>query len=164
VSKGANNQLRALLKARELEEQRALQRRSEVEIVFSERAKDCSKLEREIEEVDSEVSKLDGVDRLRAAQEGDALKLQAVCSYRSRMSRKAKKLKTSLLEKNVDLERARERLAIADGELAAARVEVRRIERLLENRVQEELVRGSAAEESAMDELANTRRFERRED
>ncbi len=157
-------QLQALLKARELDEQRAAQRHAEIERVAVERARVCEDLEREIEGLRRSVDELQGPKRVRAAQSGDAFAIGSVTEYAKRLERKMDTLAAELAEKTDDHNRAQERLRAAEQEVVAARVERKRVERLLEERTRQDLIQGSALEESAIDDLMVMRRRDNREE
>ena len=67
-------------------------------------------------------------------------------------------MEPELNEKRRELNQAAERAEIAEQEFAAARLETRRVEKLIQERNMSALVRGSAIEEAAMDELNTSRR------
>lgn len=159
-----DSQLLALLKARELDEQRALQRRAEIAQVVDERTSVCMGIAGDVDRLSREISALRGPKRIEAVLRGDGPTVESMALYAGRLATQRRELEALLVERTTELSRAQERLLGADQEVVNSRVERKRVEKLLEERERLERIQGSALEESATDEFVVSRRREPREE
>ena len=151
-----DTQLLALLKTCEVEEQRALQRKREVEKVLAERQLVFDGLDAKREDLLLRIRELGGGQRVTALQGQDISQVHSITQYLERMRKAIPELEAQLDEQTRELQRASERDKLAEGEVIAARLEKKRIEKLIEGRFVDELVKGSAVEESLADELSTS--------
>ena len=149
-----DSQLVSLQKACEAKEQEALIRHRDVERVVETRRQASEKVRIEKELLEKKLSRLSGADRNSALKQQDAGQLDSIAQYSERLRRDVFRLETVLAERLKELQMAVERSEIAEQELVEARMESRRVEKLIEERNMQALVRGSALEEAATDEMA----------
>ena len=135
-----DSQLVSLQKACEAKEQEALVRHRDVEKVVDQRRQ--------------------ASEKVRLAKQGleqqDAGQLDSIAQYSKRLRQDIARLEAELVERLKELQMALDRSAIAEQELVAAKMESRRVAKLIEERNMQALVRGSALEEAASDEMANS--------
>ena len=148
-----DSQLLSMKKACEFHEQRAVRHMQEVEVVVKERQGIVDELKAAFERCRERVEELSGRSRRKAVFEGDVLQLHSISDFSERLRQEKAAIELRLADKQKDLDRAKERAAIAEKEVLSARLEGKRIERLLQERSLQAVVRGSALEEAADDEL-----------
>ncbi|MFN8391708.1 MAG: hypothetical protein U0136_15575 [Bdellovibrionota bacterium] len=156
-------QLQVLLKTCEVEEQRALQRKREIERVLAERQRVADDLQQRRDTLLVKIRELGGEQRVSALRDQNIAQVLSITQYVERMRRSVRELEKQLVEQNQELQRAQERDTLAEKEVIGARLERRRIEKLIEGRHVEQLVKGSAVEESLADELSATHAAKRNE-
>lgn len=152
------SQLLALQKACEVQEQTALQRKREVDRVRAERQNVVDRLQERIDALKARLTELTGPNRRSAMCRSDVGELQSITEFVARKRRELASVQEELEERAKELQQAVERSQIAEREFASARLETRRVEKILEERNALALVRGSALEEIALDELVSSRR------
>ncbi len=150
------SQLLALQKACEAKEQEVLSRKKEIQRVVEERSRLLDEVRVEWNSAQEKLQRLLGPDRLKAVKESDSFGLQAISEFSNRLRAQMKEHEKVIAEREKDLNMARERELLAEEELMGARLESRRVEKLLEERNFRALVRGTALEEAANDDLANS--------
>ncbi len=151
-----DSQLVSLQKACEAKEQEALIRHREIEKVVDARRQASEKVRLEKERIEERLSKLLNTERNSALRQRDSAQLESIAQYAERLRRELSSVEVELGEKVKELQMAVERASLAEQDLVTAKMESRRVERLIEERSRQALVHGSAIEEAASDELANT--------
>jgi len=151
-----DSQLVSLQKACEAKEQEALVRHRDVEKVVDQRRQASEKVRLAKQGLEQKLSKLSGADRNSALKQQDAGQLDSIAQYSKRLRQDIARLEAELVERLKELQMALDRSAIAEQELVAAKMESRRVAKLIEERNMQALVRGSALEEAASDEMANS--------
>jgi len=150
------SQLIALQKACEAQEQEIARRKKEIAKVRHERQEIVDELERTRKDLESKVSSLLGKDRLKASRGTRGPDIQGVTNYAERVREEVEKTKMLLDEKRKDLDMALAREKLIEDELMSARLETRKVERLLDERNLQTLVHTTALEEVSTDELSST--------
>ena len=149
-----DTQLLALLKASEVEEQRALLQKRDIDNVVEARQLLADQLRKQKEELDARLKDVGNKFRIAALQEQDAAQMQSVTKYAEQLRKTGSVLDKEWQERNQELQRAIERATLAENELVEVRFEKKRLEKLLEERNLQELVLGSAVEDSLIDEMS----------
>lgn len=153
-----DGQLLALHKACEVEEQKALQRKREVDRVRDERKKLFDVVAEKQEALRARIHGLLTTDRREAMCSRDVGRLQSISEYIERLRREIEALDPELSERRRELSQADERAALAEREFTAARLESRRLQKLIEERNLLALVQDRALEEADLDEMSTVRR------
>jgi len=144
--------IHAVIRAAESKELDALQARKQVDAVVEQRKVLVDKLSLQIAELELKLKKAAQEDRYSALFKGKAGVLSSLEAFRDRLEREIRLLKTSLLDKQSDLQKAIERAEIAEQELVEARVEKKKAEHLLTNMKEAEAVLKQAEEEAKADD------------
>jgi hypothetical protein len=150
--------LQALRTACEVEEQQALERKKKVDLVVAERKQIVDVLFVKHDALLSRLKKLTTTDRAEALHAGDAQALAAVTRFEKRLNGDLEKLLVDLELRTKELEKAQERVQLADKELVEARIEKKKIEKFLENWKQSERVKDAAIDEAITDEMSSYKR------
>ncbi len=150
-----DSQLVAMKKACEFQEQRALRHLQEVEQVVSERQSIVDELQASLNLCRARVGELRGAGRRKAVFDQDVAQLHSIAEFVERLRQESIRIEGRLTERMKELERGKERAAIAEQEMITVRLEGKRIERLIQERNLQAVVRGSALEEAADDELVS---------
>lgn len=150
------SQLVALQKACEARELEIVNRKKEVENVRLSRQQIVEELEKACQRLERKRSDLLNTDRLSAARGSTAAQIQGIVVYADKIRDEIESAKVVLSEKRKDLEMAITREKLVEEELLSARLETRRVEKLLEERNLQSLVHTSALEEVTVDELSST--------
>lgn len=153
-----DNKLQALRKAKEIEEQKALEEKQKVEIVVEERQKIVDSLQRKHDALCQKLERMRTTERGNALHVGDATQLGAIFSYEKRVNAELEELSCQLDARRKELKMALERGELADQDLLRARVERKKIEKFLDNRQLTERVVDAAIEEALTDEMNYYRR------
>ena len=150
------SQLVALQKACEAREVEVANRKKQIVDVRLERQRIVEELESTCLTLSKKVSALLDKDRLSAARGSTGPQLQGVVGYAEKVRAEIEKTKVVLIEKRKDLEMAVTREKMVEEELLSARLETRRVEKLLEERNFQSLVHTSALDEITTDEHSST--------
>ena len=150
------SQLVALQKACEARELEIVNRKKEVENVRLGRQQVVDGLERDCQRLERKRSDLLNKDRISAARGSAASQIQGIVVYADKIRDEIESAKVVLAERRKDLEMAIAREKIVEEELLSARLETRRVEKLLEERNFQSLVHTSALDEVTVDELSST--------
>lgn len=89
---------------------------------------------------------------------GDLAQVGSLTGALERLSSNQRSLMKSLVDSKLELERAAERLELAEQDLTSARVERKKIETLISQRTQLQRIRQSARDEAFNDEFGGRRR------
>ena len=152
-----HEKLSALLTSCEVEEQKALQEKRRIDDIVEQRRVRVEEVAARQSALEQRRLLLKEEQRLLALQAGDVGRLKAVLDFEKRLAKEAQDV-TELLEKRqTELNRALERAAIAHEELIAARIEKKKVEKILSRRTDEEQAVGAAVEQALQDELSSYR-------
>lgn len=147
----------ALLRARESAELEAAKYVQEVSVVVERRrnahaevAEKKASLERRLRDVRDSA-------RQGAIQTGDCAGIASVGRYEKRLLAEIQRLDELLATRREELEKAEERLRLAEEELVEARVEKKKVEHLVDTKRQERELSEGAWEEALLDEMNTLR-------
>lgn len=149
--------LGALLRGREIDERSAIQHRNQVGAIVQERQEMLNALEIKRDAVLKRVSTLISKNRYSALQAGDISQVSSITRYSKRLEAELERLEKQIGERRRELGLAKEREGLAEEDVVAARIERKKIEKLLSNRENIELRKKVAREESRADEMATYR-------
>lgn len=150
--------LRALQRTFELEEQRALAARNKIDEVVEQRRAIVEKLHEERRRLSDALHRLRNQDRSKALQAGQGAALASISRYSARIEKELAELSGVIASREQELASAVERLTAAGDDVIAARLEKKRVERLLDKREFSERLRDEANKEADADEMSFYRR------
>lgn len=146
--------LAVLQQTYELEERKAIEEKRKIDLVVEEREAIVAVVEAQLDELQSKLRQMQQNEKRRAVTSGDGGLLASVERYRRRVQDDVHRLGLELQERQSELSRARERLQIAEQDLVAARLEKKKVERLLERRELSARINAEAVEEAETDEMS----------
>lgn len=152
-----DKRLAALIRASDAVEQEALQERKRIDLVLSQRQQAVDSLREEESRLQREIDELSANRGKHALLTGDARTLSVIKGYSRRLSKRVQELEGQLRTKEADLSLARQRLVLAEEELVNARVERKKLERLVSSQERKRLGRNVAEEELNVDEISGFR-------
>ncbi len=152
---GRDRGLISLLKTRKADERKALQELKRIEEILIERKRVFRDCELDCEKILQQLSDLEGEHRGAALQQGDASRVESINSFSRALRRKLAKKQAILAKRQEELERASERASVAFSVLKEVRIELKKVETLIDGRERSHRVHGAALEEFAQDELTN---------
>ena len=126
-------QLKAVLRQCEVREQDCLLEKRRIDDVVVERQRSFEKIQHTCQEQRAELESLRLKERSNRVRSGYLGGLSTLLSYENRLKTRIEKLERIQIEKQLELDRALERAEFADQEFVEARVEKKKVERLLEN-------------------------------
>lgn len=150
-----DSQLGSLRKTLELEERKALQHYQDVERVVAERRKITSEAAKRVDALRKRIDDLDRVGRVRALRKGNIVYVHGATSFLRRLRKELAEAQTEHDAREKELQQAVERAKLAEEELSAARLERRRVEKLVEDRSERARIVGAAIEEVLNEEMTN---------
>ncbi len=153
-----DSKLHAMRTACEVEEQAAIEAKNRVDAVVRERQDIVGMLLNQQRKLAEKLKNLTSEQRSKALLAGDALQLAAITQYAQKLKQDTDNLSAKLKERSQELETALVRARLADEELIKARVEKKKLDKLIENWQQSELRRSVALDELNNDELSHVRR------
>ncbi len=152
------NKLRALRRTFEIEEQRALAARNQVDSVVKERQAITEDLYARRDKLLKSLEDLRTDGRKKALHSGDGSQLASISRFSTRLEKELAELQEVIASREKELNSALERLEVAEEELVEARLEKKRLERLLDKREFSERIRDEANKEAEADEMNFYRR------
>lgn len=150
----SKGKLGVLQRAYEVDERRALEEKKRVDAIVDERQKIVEELEGERDALETKLQTLRGQDKRNALHTGDAGQLAAIERYAKRLQLQAGALDSVLEERRKELQQAVERSGFAEQELLAARMEKKKVERILKNRADTVRAVNEASNEALADEMS----------
>ena len=148
-----SGKLHALQTQYELEEQNALEEMNRVAIVVAERRGVVESLVSKRVELEEELGRLRGSQRQKALQSGNSSQLASIARFEKLVVEKLSVVENNLVEKEAELKRALDREESAEKNLVLARIERRKVEKVIENRQRSARVIDAAREEAMTDEM-----------
>ena len=146
--------LKVLLKTFQATEREAVAHMNFVDSIASKRREKFNRKLEKFEELKVKVDKALGEDRFKAVQSGNVNLVGACSSYGKRMKLELATVETELDKLRKELSIAEERAREAEQEVLEARVERKKIERLLSQQLQRGQIRDEALDAERVDELA----------
>lgn len=150
-----SKQLKTLLKTWEIEEQKVLQYKLSVEKITKDRERLYLEVLTKKKETKSRISDLGGKVKKQALQKGDKEVLQSALGYKGKLEKELKLLDKDVSERLKEFNQALERSNLAEKDWIAARIEKKKIEKLLEKKRTADLVFDSVKDEIIIDEFVN---------
>lgn len=147
-----------LLRARESEEQLAVRDLSKVVKVLDERTAAWNEVRIEREKLEKKEEENKKKAKEYALQGKSVDEIQGLLTFAESLGKKIEELKKLEAVKEKDSKQAQVRAAHAEEDLLLARVEKKKVEVLLEQKMQEERVRKYAEDEDAQEELSQRKR------
>jgi flagellar export protein FliJ len=153
-----SSKLAALLKSLELEERSILDEKKQIEEIFEKRKASFETLEKELSGIVEKLDELKSRSRGTALRSGDVLSLGSIDTFRVRLTSQCEEIKPRVAKAKKELETAQIRMENVEDELVAVRIEMKKVEKVIENRLRSERLSKAAAEESEIDEMGFFRR------
>lgn len=150
-----DDKLQALLRSCEAQEQSAARDFSRLQDVLRQREQHLSGL---AEELTGLKLKLQDMQRERifgGSASGTCSSVSTITSYTKRLTAQIEKLEDSIRASKQDVSRAAERCDAAEEELIEARIEKKKIERLISGRQDVQRATETAREEVSLDDMLN---------
>jgi hypothetical protein len=154
----ADPKLLALRKTHEVQEKEALEHQNKVDQVVTERRIAVAEVVEAISRIETRVAQLRGGQRGAAIAAGSGSQLSAISEFEKRLAKEKAALGAKLLECQNDLDRALQRLEFAQADLITVRVELKKIDRILDNRAERTRRADIAREEVQIEEMNYGRR------
>lgn len=154
----AADKLQALLRTCEADEQNAAREYGMLQEVLEERKARLEGVSRERQELADKLEKLEHERKSSGPHSGQAAGVSSITSYTKRLTAQIEKLEDTLQLAREDVTRAQQRCDMAYEELVEARIEKKKIEKLIGSRDQAERNSQQAREEISNDELATGKR------
>ncbi|MCB0345644.1 MAG: flagellar FliJ family protein [Bdellovibrionales bacterium] len=151
----AGDKLHALLRTCEADEQNAAREFSMLQGVLEERQAKLQALNRQRGELLEKLAGLDLERKSGGPNSSSGKAVSSITSYTKRLTVQIEKLEDTIQESAVDVARAEQRCGIAEEELIEARIEKKKIEKLISGREQVERNTQQAREEVSNDELSS---------
>lgn len=151
----------AILKNAEAEEHQAAQLKKEIEEVLDNRKSKLEEIEAKRSQLLQKRALILGEKRYSALNSGDISLVASITGYRERLEREILEVEREYETQSVDVNRALERVKMAEDDLLEARIERRKIEQLISAEEQSERLKKVALEEINTDELSSSRRGKR---
>ncbi len=148
------SKLHVLHRAYEVEEQKALEEKKKVSEKVNERQKIVDELLRERNRMQAAIREWRTKGRVSALRGGEAWRLASGASFETRIAAELAVLEERLRNKTEELNRAIERAKLADDDWKEARLDKKRLEKVMDNRYASELAVDVAREEIDADELS----------
>jgi flagellar biosynthesis chaperone FliJ len=155
--KAPDVKLKALQTKVDLEEQQCLVEKNKISLLVEQR-----KLI--LEEVQSKqaalMAKIENSrkNKYKQLKQGDSVnQIAGSASFLQRISSESEELSVLIIEKQAELDRAVERLQSVETDLLEIKKEKKKLEKLLESRVVEQVIRKEAHEEILVDEMSGSR-------
>ena len=149
-----SSKLLALHKAAVGQERTVLQEKLRIEKIVEERFLKLKNLEDKKESIELEVVELEKKEKLRALQKSDIEKVQTITAYVNRLQQELEELLESINHHSNDYESAKMRLEDYSEELRVAKVERKKIEKLIESHSNADLLKKEAFSEAQLEDRA----------
>lgn len=153
-----SSKLDTLLRSLELDERSILDEKAQVEKVYDERRAGFEDLQNQQAAISRKLEELQSRVRGAALRSGDVLGLGGIDTFRLRLTSEYEAIEPLLATAKKELESARNRMENVQEELIAVRIEIKKVEKVIENRLRSKRLTRAAAEESETDEMGFFRR------
>jgi len=154
----SEKKLLALRKSYEVQEGAAREAHRAVETVHDERLALLREEEQALADVEERLRSLMGSQRASACAKGTGAALESVRIFRDRLQSEKEQVAKRVASAQKEVERSSERLEIAHDELLEIRIEVKKLDKILEDRALRSKIRDAAREEIVADEMNFYRR------
>ena len=143
----------ALLKSREVNENEALQEELRVRSILDERRVVYDNFVSRKEGLVEQIAYLRSRARIDALRKGDVNGLSTVIHFLRALEKQLAELDKSVVKKKVELDVAKNRAMLAGNDVVLARIERKKVETLVEGRVQSQRVLEAARDEATVDDF-----------
>lgn len=145
--------LRALQKTFELDEQRILHERNDIDQVVDQRRRLVEEVQEQRSVLQEKLNKLRTEERAAALQTGNGQRLASTSRFEKRVEKELAEVEELVASREKELAAAVERFEATDAELVEVRIEKKKLERLLDKREFRERIRDEATQEALADEM-----------
>ncbi|MBP9838556.1 MAG: flagellar FliJ family protein [Proteobacteria bacterium] len=156
-----DNSFIALKKKYEIIEREALQNKVKIDAVVEQRKQVLSVLEVKKTELIAKSKKASSDLRTKALLSDDFSLVNSVYSFQENLRNEIKELDKLIAEKAKELSQATERAVLAEKDWQNARIDVKKVDTLIENKQQYEINRDSLIEEINNEEVTNLRKWKK---
>ncbi len=156
-----DNSFIALKNKYEIMEREALQNKVKVDAVVEQRKLTLKALETKKSELTERTKKASTELRTKALLSDDFSLVNSIYSFQENIRNEIKELEKQIEEKAKELSQATERADIAEKDWQNARIDVKKVDTLIENKQQYEINRDSLIEEINNEEVTNLRKWKK---
>lgn len=146
-----------LLKAAQAAEHEALRERKKIEEIVLVRREIVEKLTAQQQALNAQLDKVTNHDKRQAMMQGNIGQVRSISSYEQRLQAELREIANVLQRRESELQRALERVQMAEADALQASVERRKLEQLLGSQEKIRLITEVAQEESFVDDFSNQR-------
>ena len=146
--------LLAVRKTYEVRESEVLEEHRRIEAIVDVRQRAVDEVAAEVAALTNQIGELRSKKRKDAFARGDSALLASIDEYERHLSREREKITRVLEERSKESESAKQRLEQSHAEVVAVRIELKKIDTLLEGRAHRSRVVEVAREEVLTDEMA----------
>lgn len=147
--------LDTLKKSMEVGEKTLLKELVRVGEIYESREKDYQAVLNKEQEVVAKINDLSKNQRSDALNSGDSSRVVSIARYLKRLEKERLKISSILLEKEKNFLRAKERFSLLEEQLIEVRIEIKKVEKLIESKEKESRIRKEALVEQVMEDRAS---------
>lgn len=156
MSLRSENRLHSILKGRQIEERIVLRRLADVNEVVDRRRSIFSQAQALRSSLLDRVNQFRGSKRHRAVAAGRIARVRSIETYVEKMDQDLRRLEKDERQRAEELKTAEDRASVIEQELIEIRLEMKKIERFIENLSRRRRALGVAREELMLDEMISS--------